>query len=256
MADGHFEKYSKELDKLNLKTSNDLENLVKPLIRDATKIILEKPSTIPGNSHLRSQFGGQPYFEQGEKWPKTENGNNLEFVFQIYNENNIVLPRNIKLIQFYYDWEEFPWNTNDDGWLVKIYENINQNDVEIIAKPKELNIVNYCEIKYEPIKSLPDWEGIENYSVNAEMLSCVLDNEEPWGNYQKTVEKLIGEPNTGSQLSGYHQWIQGNGHPKDCDLLFQIYSEENAGLMWGDTGLIYVFYNGKKDEINFVLQCC
>jgi uncharacterized protein YwqG len=26
-------------------------------------------------------------------------------------------------------------------------------------------------------------------------------------------------------------------------LLFQIDSEDNAGLMWGDTGLIYVFYD-------------
>jgi uncharacterized protein YwqG len=254
MSDEHLEKYRKELNTLNLETVDDLERLVKPLIKEATRIIVKKSSKMPENSHTKSHFGGQPYFEKGEKWPKAKNGNYLEFVFQIYNENNIVLPENIKLIQFYYDFDAFPWNTNDDGWLVKIYTNINKENVEIIEKPKEHDKVNYCEVEYENIKSLPDWEGMENYDVNAKILSCELNEEDPWENYEKIVEKLVGEPETRSQLGGYPLWIQGNEQP-DSDLLFQIDSEENAGLMWGDAGLIYVFYNDKNNKIEFVLQC-
>ena len=256
MAYEHFEKYRKEFDTLNLKTVDDLERLVKPLIKDATGIIVKKSSKMPDDSYIKSHFGGQPYFEKGEEWPKAKNGNYLEFIFQIYNENNIVLPENIKLIQFYYDSDECPWNTNDDGWLVKIYTNINKENVEIIEKPKRKVNLNYCEIEYENIKSLPDWEVIENYNVNAEMLSCVLDEEKPWENYQKMVEKLIGEPELRSQLGGYPKWVQGNDRPENYDLLFQIDSEENAGLMWGDVGLIYVFYNDKNNKTEFVLQCC
>ena len=38
-------------------------------------------------------------------------------------------------------------------------------------------------------------------------------------------------------------------------LLFQIDSEDNAGLMWGDVGLIYVFYDNETQKIEFILQC-
>jgi uncharacterized protein YwqG len=38
-------------------------------------------------------------------------------------------------------------------------------------------------------------------------------------------------------------------------LLFQIDSEDNAELMWGDVGLIYVFYDEATDKIEFTLQC-
>ena len=262
MADNRFDKYKIELDKLNLKTHEDLENLVKPLIKNATKIIVKKPSEIPKGSQLKSHFGGEPYFEKGEQWPKARdsfrNGSKLEFVFQIFNEDKIMLPQNIKLIQFYYDFNgELSFDTSDGGWYVKIYENIDLENSITIEKPGEHNTVNYCEIKYKPIKSLPDWEGIYDYCINASDLSCVLDGDEPWRNYQEIVQKLVGEQRMGSQLNGYPQWIQGSESPNknDFELLFQIDSEENAGLMWGDCGMIYVFYNNKNKKIEFVFQC-
>jgi hypothetical protein len=38
-------------------------------------------------------------------------------------------------------------------------------------------------------------------------------------------------------------------------LLFQIDSEDNAGLMWGDVGLIYVSMMKKSGKTEFTLQC-
>jgi uncharacterized protein YwqG len=54
--------------------------------------------------------------------------------------------------------------------------------------------------------------------------------------------------------------VQGESTPIDDEgnpmkLLFQIDSEDNAGLMWGDVGLIYVFYDKKTEKIEFTLQC-
>jgi uncharacterized protein YwqG len=260
MTDDYFEKYKKELNKLNLKTTEDLENLLKPLIKEATKITLNESKEIPGNSHLISQFCGQPYFEKGEKWPKargsSRNNHDLEFIFQIYNDNNIVLPENVKLIQFYYDFKgEDSYDTKDGGWLVKIYECINPENYLFIKKPID-NIVNYCEIKYEQIKSLPDWEGIDTYCPNSSNLSYVLDKNEPWKNYYEIAEKLIGEQNLGSQLGGYPSWIQGDQSPDNNDfiLLFQLDSEGKAGLMWVDCGMVYVFYNVKTNEIKYIMQ--
>ena len=250
-TDNHFDECGKELNKSNLKTQEDLENLVKPLIRKATKVIVKKHSVAPENSQLMSHFGGQPYFEKGEKWPKAENGNNLEFVFQIFNENDIVLPENIKLVQFYYDMDD------EDGWLVKIYESLHRINIEVIEKPEEHNTVKYCNIEYESIQSLPDWDGIERYSKDASKLSCMLDEDEPWRNYQEIAEKLVGKPDLCTQLGGYPNWIQNDENIGEdgFELLFQLDSEEEAGLMWGDCGMMYVFYNKDNKKTNLASQC-
>jgi len=255
----NFEKYKTEMGALNLKTAGDLENLVRPLIKDAAKIIAKQSSTIPGDSHLKSHFGGQPYFEKGEKWPTTKNGCPLGFVFQIYNTHN-ALPENIKLLQFFIDWEDSPWRTEEDGWLVKTYENINQKNFKLIKKPEENDNVNYCDIKLETIKSLPDWDGIDTYCENAAKLSVVLNPEDPSFHFGETVHKLIGEPHDGSQLGGYPHWLQSDDTPEkeNFDFLFQLDSleEEVEGLYFSDCGVVYVFYNSKSKEFEFVLQCC
>ena len=59
------------------------------------------------------------------------------FIFQIFNNGEIELPKSIKLIQFFYDSEEFPWQTEEDGWFVKIYETLNTNKMIKIDNPKE-----------------------------------------------------------------------------------------------------------------------
>ncbi|AFM04724.1 hypothetical protein Fleli_2352 [Bernardetia litoralis DSM 6794] len=259
-TESHFDKYRNELNELDLKTISDLENLVKPIIRTATKIEVLKASRPPESSQLISHFGGQPYFEKGELWPTSKKGKNLEFIFQVFNSNDLQLPKSIELIQFYYDWDEFPWDTSNNGWLVKIYKKIEKENIAFIDKPSELERSKYCEIKFSSTKSLPDWEGIDLHCYNASKLSCVLDEDEPWGNYDQIVTKLIGEQDYQSQLGGYPKWVQGESTPKDIEgnsmkLLFQIDSEDNAGLMWGDVGLIYVFYDEKSEKTEFTLQC-
>ena len=239
---------------------NDLEKLVLPLIRPATRVILNKPSLPPENSQFLSHFGGQPYFEEGEEWIKSKNGNNMQFIFQIFNTNDLELPKSIKLVQFFYDWEESAWDTDNDGWFVKIYKELKTDKVITIDKPTEVENSKYCEVEFQTVKSLPDWEGIDLYEPKASDLSYVLDEEEPWKNYQKTVEKLTGEQGYQSQLGGYPNWVQGESTPKNqsgenMKLLFQIDSEDNADIMWGDVGLIYIFYEEQANEIEFTLQC-
>lgn len=259
-TDSHFDNYRIELNELNLKSISDLENLVEPLIRPTTKLEILPASRPPEYAQLESHFGGQPYFEKGEKWPISKSGKNLDFIFQVFNSSELELPESIELIQFFYDWEEFPWDTENDGWLVKIYNKADKQKVEFIDKPKELEKSKFCKINFKRTQTLPDWEGIDLYSNNASKLSCVLNEDEPWGSYDQIVTKLIGEQDYQSQLGGYPKWVQGESTPKDNEgkpmrLLFQIDSEDNAGLMWGDVGLIYVFYDEKTEDIEFTLQC-
>jgi len=241
-------------------TIADLEELVKPLMRNAIKIEAFKSSVPPENSQLISHFGGDPYFEIGQQWPKTKSGKDLEFIFQVFNNQKNNLPENIKLVQFFYNWDEFPWDTEQDGWLVKIYENLNVEQINRKKNPNASGTVKYCEILFKEIQSLPDWDGLESYSEEAAKLACLLDDDQPWDKYQLVTEKLIGEQNTQSQIGGYPSWVQGDSTPtqingEPMNLLFQLDSEENAELMWGDCGLIYVFYDETDQRIEFNLQC-
>jgi len=243
-----------------LESIDDLEELVKPLIRPATRIEVQKPSRPPANSQFKSHFGGQPYFEKGESWPKTRSGEYLDFIFQIFNGPELELPESIRLIQFFYNWDEFPWSTDDDGWLVKIYKTADEDKVILIDQPIELESSHYCEIVFQPTQSLPDWEGIDVYSDPASKLSCILNEDEPWGSYDQMVKKIIGGQDYQSQLGGYPNWIQGESTPQDgkgnpMKLLFQIDSESNAGIMWGDVGMVYVFFDEKTERTEFILQC-
>jgi uncharacterized protein YwqG len=256
----NFEKYKQLLKKENLTPMEYLEKIIAPLIKKATKIEVSKPTKPPSDSQLISHFGGQPYFESNEEWPKSKSGNYLDFIFQVFNNGSNDLPNNIKLVQFFYDWEEFPWDTKHDGWLVKIYENIDTSQIKKIEKPIELEISKFCEIHYKPVQSLPDWTGIDIFNDEASELSYILNEEEPWASYEKVVEKLIGEQDFQSQIKGYPKWIQGESTPnKDngepMNLLFQIGSEDNAGIMWEDDGFIYVFYDETSKRIEFTLQC-
>ena len=259
-SDSHFDAYRAELNALGLTRVEDLEELVRPLITTATKIEVQAASIPSENSQLRSQFGGQPYFEAGEEWPTTKRGEHLDFIFQVFNTRELELPDSIRLVQFYYRWKGFALETVDDGWLVKIYEQIDRENSLLLKRPSELEQTPYCEISFSSIKSLPDWEGIEIHDENASKLSCVLDEDEPWDSYDQVVAKLIGEQGYHSQIGGYPKWVQGESTPTSnrgvsMKLLFQIESEDNANLMWGDVGLIYVFYEEETGRIEFTLQC-
>ncbi len=248
------------LKEINLSTFEDLENLVQPLIRKGTKIDLKKQIDPPKNTQLKSHFRGQPYFEEGEEWVRSKSGRHMDFIFQIFNNEELPLPQNIKLLQFYYDWEESPSDTGDDGWFVKIYETLNTDKIISIDKPAELGTTEYCEVAFTPINSLPDWEGISLCDSNISKLSRILNTERPWENYDKVIEKLSGELHGLSQLGGYPKWVQGEETPQNekgenMKLLFQIDSEEDAELMWGDCGLVYVFYDEDTKQIEFSLQC-
>lgn len=249
-----------DLNKQNLVSSEEIEKLVLPLIKKATKIEVKTETSAPENSQLLSHFGGQPYFEEGDEWVKSKNGRHMDFIFQIFNNEELILPASIKLIQFFYDLEEYPWDTKDDGWHIKIYEFLDVDKLKTIKKPTELEESKYCKILFKSVESLPDWKGIDLYEKKTSKILSNLNNDEPWEVYDKIVEKLIGEQDLQSQLGGYPTWVQGERTPKNRNgesmkLLFQIDSETDEGLMWEFDGLIYVFYDEETKETEFTLQC-
>jgi uncharacterized protein YwqG len=233
---------------------------IKPLIEPRTIINLHKSDSIE-DSQFISHFGGIPYFEKGETWPINGKTNKqLSFIFQIINNGNLNMPNEIGILQFYYDWDQNPWDSEESGWLVKVYSKIDKEKSIIIKSDTSVIQSSYCSVSFSQEKSLPDWEGINELNSDIADISIKSNPDEPWVAYDNVVIDLIGEQDHCSFIGGYPKWIQGESTPnkngKRYKLLCQIDSEDDAGIMWGDVGSIYLFYNPvNQTDIMFSLQC-
>ncbi len=238
-----------------------LEALLKPLLKPVTRIKTTKADFPDYNTQLKSHFGGHPYFNEGEAWPATKDGRPLEFVMQVFSQPGFALPGNIKLVQFYYDFEEFPFETESDGWLIKIYGNDDWSNIKYIEKPEGQNNCNYCEVVFENGVSLPGLETISNQYRDIDEMLHIVNPDEPWEVYEYFTKKLTANGLGGNQLGGYPYWIQNDETPTDeagnqLQLLLQVDSDDDAGLMWGDAGLLYFYYNTQTRKVDYIMQCC
>jgi hypothetical protein len=89
--------------------------LLRPLLLPATKLTLRKARQLLEGSQVRSHFGGRPYFEVGEAWPTTKTGQPLNFIMQVLASDEAILPAGIALMQLFYSWEAFSWDTEEEG---------------------------------------------------------------------------------------------------------------------------------------------
>lgn len=256
---GAYQDRLNSLDKEGKKILSELQENLKSIQKTATKLELVPTKEPLENTQLTSHFGGLPYFEQEEKWPVNDKGKPLSFIFQIFNNGEMQLPDDIKLIQFFYDWRTSPWTSTSDGWKVKVYKHLNKDKIQKVEHPYGMLAEGYCEINFKNVPSLPDWEGIDFFSEKAGDLACLLDENNPWEAYHHVITGMIREQDFQSQLGGYPRWVQGFQTPEDdggkwLPLLFQVDSEDDAGLMWGDMGLVYVFYDPITGQCHFILQ--
>ena len=250
----------RQINSQSIKDNTVLIERIKPLIETRTIINLHKTSNFD-DSQFISNFGGIPYFEKGESWPINRTTNKqLSFIFQIINNGKINLPDEIGILQFYYDWNQNPWDSDEEGWLVKVYSIVDKDKSTIIKPDTNVIQTSYCSISFSQGKSLPNWEGINDLNVKIADLSVKSNPDEPWAAYDNCVIKLLGNQDYCSFIGGYPLWIQGESTPSKngmrYKLLCQIDSEDDAEIMWGDAGTIYLFYNPQDPkDIKFTLQC-
>jgi len=242
--------------------------LLGPLAKVATKLTprkVRKGEVIP---LMASHIGGEPYAEIGEAWPgcptcKTD----LTFICQIDTASGFhEKPKGIDLFTFFYCWECGPWGLGDEipgTWVVRTYS----DPRDVFAKPirpggPEPYPPNVCLMVADRVNSFPDWDELESYSREAEESFSKIDEDDPWDAYEAAVESLGGETEFCTLVGGYAHWVQSANTPV-CDhcqsrmnLLAQIDSEIEAGLMWGDSGCLYLFYcvNHPRD-VRLLLQC-
>ena len=247
--------------------TSQLESIVTPHVRVCSCLEPKMAGNLKSPT-ARTYFGGQPYAESGDSWPSCPTCQmELSFIFQArFSETKYVPPEGVQLFTFFYCWKCSPWGLDDEDpgqWVVRFYSApSDERAVRIQRETKDEYETTPCSVEIESAKSLPDWEGIDVYCPEASTLSAKLNDDEPWEPYSALVQQITGRDDYATMIGGYPRWVQSESTPKcfQCNQLMeqfaQIDSEDEAGLMWGDVGCVYLFCCRRhSSEIRFELQC-
>lgn len=256
----YFEKHLKPEVRLNLRSTKDEEIAV-----GTTKI------------------GGEPDLPKDVEWPKQNNGKHLAFLAQVnlskISNPELNLPNEGILYFFYSEDQEFWGYSKENADDFRVIYSMSSIGLERRNTPKTLTILENgmyqpCKVDFINSYSLPNWEhefvreqfiDIDNdpyidisssgesitklggHSINVQgtmEYECeMVDRGLSWDNIPQTEKEQIDE--------NQYQW----------KLLFQLDSEDNAEMMWGDSGRLY-FWIKEKDLNNrnfektwLILQC-
>lgn len=238
----------------------ELDKLLEPLVKD-TQILDPSSSRDAEKATVSSKFGGSPYAQVNDDWPQCPTcQNELVFIAQLKDE------KTDNLFVFYYCIECFPWGLGDEEkgqWVVRRYKNSSMEKHKEIAPSKENEAaVIPCTVTTKMVKVIPDWEGLESYSMEASDLCCEMNDDSPYEAYDAAFLRNAYFNDYATILGGYPRWIQSEAINKcsECgavlEFLAQIDSEDSAGLMWGDAGSVYLFQcRNHLDIFHLELQC-
>ncbi|MCL2180928.1 MAG: YwqG family protein [Treponema sp.] len=261
------------------KCEEELANELRALSRKATFFKPEKCKTpLPMKQMLSSHIGGVPYFEKGGNWPCNENGDPMQFIFQIFQDSggSIALPECVKLLQLFYDFEkeeghvtiyrelntenavliDFPYVSNDDNENEE--EEFNEDDYDYME-----NSIGYMVLSFENADIVH-----EAYYLNRDFheAAAIADKIHPHKG-EFVIKKLckdlgLKEPCTESYLGGYFANMSNSWAPdindKDSTPLFQLYLENDGDGPYGwrnwYDAMIYAVYNNKTKDVSIILD--
>ena len=221
-------------------------------------LLLPTPTERPAASQLLSHIGGDPYFEADESWPTNpETGQPLELIFQLVSlDDTPPWPFAAQVVQFYhnYHWGELPFdNSYPVDFQVKTYPRICPERQVRLPRPAALPVLAFTALRTQPAPSLPDDDELADLAPEVQAL-CEQLRPEDWRRaYQEAVTELAGEPDLGSWIGGYAQWLQG-AYPTGT---FWLQFDSTDDFAWGDAGLLYFCVDGSDPAtISFQLQSC
>jgi uncharacterized protein YwqG len=237
-----------------------LDALLKPMIKKALRLEPQLDDAAKQASE-KSKYGGLPYAEIGDEWPICPTCKKpLIFVSQIRNQSEN------ELVEFFYCFDCFPWGMDDEEkgqWNARVYTKPSMEKYYKITPKEESEFYLIpCLLNEEEVTVLPDWDGLESVSKEAETLCSKINDDSPWEAYDAAVERSGCLNDYVTLLGGYPRYVQSETGGscricnKDMEFFAQLDSEEDAGVMWGDVGLIYLYRcPDHKDEFHMELQC-
>ena len=238
--------------------AEQLRTQLRPLLRTKQQLLVT-PAERPAASQLLSHIGGDPYFEAAETWPTNpETGQPLELIFQLVNlDGDMPWPFEAQVVQFYhnYHWGELPF---DDGhaphdFCLKTYPRLRPEHLAQVLRPAALPPIGFSHIRTQAAPSLPDDDELTDLAPALQALCEQLQPADWRAAYNQAVTELASEPDLGSWVGGYAQWLQG-AHPTGT---FWLQFDSTKDFAWGDAGLLYFCVDGHDpNTISFQLQSC
>ena len=266
----------------------------RPFHRNAICLTADPEAVCPVGS---SRLGGLPDFSPETRWPRRENGSPMSFLAQ-FNLSECApydlgheLPDH-GMLYFFADADQaegtMPWGFDPedaDGFRV-LYDDSPAEALTPAQAPAELEreededrlVFEQTALRFHCETELPDLE-----SDLVQELSFSEEEEEAYYQY---LDGLDEESDTRSKLLGHANVIQ-SGMELECEsvtcginmgeanpgirsteranhwrLLFQLDSEEDLGMMWGDMGKLFFWIRQEDlkarrfEKSWMILQCC
>ena len=248
-------------------------------------------------AHLRSspssafsRLGGQPLLPPGIEWPHW-NDEPLAFLAQLdLRDLHAAVPSFLPaagFLYFFYDQKQSIWgfDPNDAGGWRVLYVEGDARTFEL--RPAPAGIADECRYRPRPVAahrigSLPDLQRLPD--------AAELSDTESEAYYDLRQQDFGNEPR--HQVLGFPSPVQNDDMELECQLaangvpvgnasgyrdarvkalqagaadwrlLLQLDSDDDAGWMWGDVGMLY-FWVREEDarrrdfsRVWMVLQCC
>lgn len=261
---------------------------LKPLAKNAVHMELDvaEDDEIPVGA---SKMGGCPDLPAGMEWPRMASGIPLSFIAQI--DFGEVKPHDLEnklpdrgVLSFFYDCsdEGMPWGFDPkdaDGWRVLFHDG--NAPLERLGTPEDLEVTfDAARLSFEAAAELPCYD-----SDLCNDLDLPEEEEDDYWDWLEEKEDLPG-----NKLLGHSDNIQ-SGMELECEyvtsgiycgnpdgyeeakrrgldknavrwnLLMQVESNEDIGMMWGDLGRLYLWITAEDLEARrfentwLILQC-
>lgn len=240
-----------------------------------------------------SKMGGCPDLPAGFEWPEKD-GRRLQFLVQIRCEEVAALDATGTLprsgyLWFFYDVEEQPWGIDPKdrgGWAVR-YAEVGPGALTRAEDGGDAveATVEVCGLSFRAAFSLPqDVTGRTGVELTDEESDALMELPDA------ATEEGKGSPlvSAGHRLLGYPMPVQGDEMEEECEtasgprvaarsgqeyrkemlertarwrLLMQVDTDDRAGVMWGDCGMLYFWIPEESlaarrfEDVWLVLQC-
>lgn len=238
----------------------------------------------------RSHFGGSPRLPGDCAWP-TRAGKKLAFLARIsLTEVHAAHPvdwlPSTGALLFFYDMDKQPWGFDPKdrgGWSVLLVPDLADACVLSVGQSADASSLTQSHIGFRRIESFPSFER--------DVIQKLDLSDEEFEKYEEVTDHSYGgKPK--HQISGFPAPVQGDGMELECQLasnglycgdstgyndvratslapgardwklLFQLDSDEELDVMWGDCGTIYFWVeessarSGDFSNAWLILQCC
>lgn len=236
-----------------------------------------------------SRIGGMPDLPADENWPERA-GKPLAFLAQFrmpdvapYDTARL-LPHS-GMMYFFYDAEEQPWGSSDegDGWKV-----IHREGERLEQREPPTNLPEACRFAPRAVRlstetTLPDNDSqfVQGLDLNEEEAEAYTELLGELGGGESGRHRFLGHPDViqnpmedecerESRDPYYSIFPEGQREARMAELaerarewrlLFQLDTDDDAGMMWGDVGRLYFWIREDSlraqrwDDVWLILQC-